>query len=38
MAVAILTVRATIAPEQEAAFNHWYDREHGGMSRSMLKS
>ena len=28
MAVAILTVRATITPEQEEAFNHWYDREH----------
>jgi heme-degrading monooxygenase HmoA len=28
MAVTILTVRATITPEQEDAFNRWYDTEH----------
>ena len=28
MAIAILTVRATITPEQEEAFNHWYNTEH----------
>ncbi len=28
MAVALFTVRATIAPEREDAFNRWYDNEH----------
>lgn len=28
MAVVLLTVRATITPEQEDAFNHWYNTEH----------
>ncbi len=28
MAVAIFTVRATITPEQEDAFNRWYNMEH----------
>jgi hypothetical protein len=28
MAVTIFVVRATIAKEQEAAFNRWYDEEH----------
>ncbi len=28
MAIAILTVRATITPEREEAFNHWYNTEH----------
>jgi len=28
MAVVLLTVRATITPEKEEAFNHWYNTEH----------
>ena len=28
MAIAIFTVRATITPEQEEAFNRWYNGEH----------
>jgi len=28
MPVALLTVKATITPDREAAFNEWYNREH----------
>lgn len=28
MATALFTVKATITPEQEAAFNRWYNDEH----------
>ena len=28
MATVLFVVKATIAPEQEAAFNRWYDTEH----------
>jgi antibiotic biosynthesis monooxygenase (ABM) superfamily enzyme len=28
MAIVLFTVRATITPDQEAAFNEWYDNEH----------
>ena len=28
MATVLLTVRATITPEAEEAFNHWYNTEH----------
>jgi antibiotic biosynthesis monooxygenase (ABM) superfamily enzyme len=28
MATALFTVKATIAPEREQAFNEWYNREH----------
>ena len=28
MAVAVLTVKATIPPEREQAFNDWYNHEH----------
>ncbi len=28
MATVLFTVRATITPDQEAAFNRWYDTEH----------
>jgi antibiotic biosynthesis monooxygenase (ABM) superfamily enzyme len=28
MATVLLTVRATITPDQEAAFNRWYENEH----------
>ena len=28
MAIVLLTVKATIEPDHEAAFNHWYDTEH----------
>ncbi len=28
MAVVLFTVRATIAPDREEAYNHWYHTEH----------
>jgi len=28
MATVLFTVRATISPDQEAAFNRWYNEEH----------